>query len=231
MVAPRCETIGDCTLWLGDCRAIWPAIDPSVSIVTDPPFGISADKANAHSSIRDNATWDHFGWDTSRPEPTLFRAIAAAPEAAIWGGNFFADLLPPSAAWLAWVKPEADTGFSLADLELCWTNKHFAARMKKFPRRDGHDHPTQKPVQVMRWTLGFLAGTTIFDPFAGVCSTGVACVQLGRAFIGCELQEKYWEIGCRRLEAAYKQLDLFTPPPKAPAPTQPSLFTAQEAAC
>lgn len=227
-MTPRCEVIGDCTLWLGDCRDIWPQITPSCAIVTDPPYGLGAEKRYAHSSIRDNAAWEALSWDALRPDPTIFAAIAASPEVAVWGGNYFADLLPASAAWLAWIKPEAGTGFSLADLELCWTNKRFAARMKCFPRRDGNDHPTQKPVSVMVWTLSFLDSETIFDPYAGVGSTGVACVQLGRKFIGCEVYEKYHTIACRRIEAAYRQPDLFVEHAKRQAPTQPALFAPEE---
>lgn len=150
----RIETIGDCKLILGDCREVLSTISGVDAVVTDPPYGICAAKKGAHSSIRDNAAWRNADWDNGRPDGAIFSDLLKYPELAIWGGNYFADLLPASSAWLAWIKPEADSGFSLADMELCWTNLQFAARTKRFPRRDGSDHPTQKPVSVMAWTLG-----------------------------------------------------------------------------
>jgi DNA modification methylase len=210
------ERIGDATLYLGDCREILPTLERVDAVVTDPPYGIGADKAKAHSSIRDNGAWDAFGWDEGRPPRTVFDLITAAPEAAIWGGNYFADLLPASSGWLAWIKPEAGTGFSLADMELCWTSKPFAARMKMLRRRDGNAHPTQKPVEVMLWTLGFIEAATILDPFMGSGTTGVAAIKLGRKFIGIEIEPKYFDIACRRIEEAWKQPRLFEEPkPKA----------------
>ena len=212
----RTETIGDATLILGDCREVLPTLQRVDAVVTDPPYGIGADKAKAHSSIRDNTAWEAFGWDDARPPPELLKAIAQG-DAAIWGGNYFADLLPASAGWLAWIKPQAGTGFSLADMELCWTSKPFAARMKMLKRRDGNDHPTQKPVDVMIWTLGFFPDArTILDPFMGSGTTGVACIKLGRKFIGIEIEPKYFDIACRRIEEAWKQPRLFEEPKQKP---------------
>jgi len=218
----RTEIIGDSTLYLGDCRDILPTLGKVDAVVTDPPYGISAAKKGAHSSIRDNASWAPADWDDGRPPALIFDALLSAREVAIWGGNYFADLLPASSAWLAWVKPEADTGFSLADMELCWTNLGFAARTKRLPRRDGNDHPTQKPVAVMAWTLGFVSSQTILDPFMGSGTTGVACANLGRKFIGIEREPSYFDIACRRIEAAYRQPRLFDEP--VAKAVQPSLL-------
>lgn len=57
------------------------------------------------------------------------------------------------------------------------------------------------------------SGETILDPFMGSGTTGVACVKLGRKFIGIELDEKYFDIACRRIEESYKQPDMFIEPP------------------
>lgn len=213
----RIEHIGDATLYLGDCRDILPTLGKVDAVVTDPPYGISADKKGAHSSIRDNASWVDRGWDDGRPcIGTLAALLGAAPAVAIWGGNYFADRLPASPAWLAWIKPEADTGFSLADMELCWTNQDFAARTKRLPRRDGNEHPTQKPVSVMAWTLRFMPDGLVLDPFMGSGTTGVACVNLGRPFIGIEREPAYFDIACKRIEEAYKQPRLFSDHPPKP---------------
>lgn len=202
--------IGLATLYCGDCREILPALGKVDAVVTDPPYGIGAAKKGAHSSIRDNADWEHQVWDDVRPDRETFALVlASAQNAAIWGGNYFADLLPASSGWLAWRKPQAETGFSLADMELCWTNGEFAARCRTYARRDGNDHPTQKPVSIMLWTLGFVTGQTILDPFMGSGTTGVAAVQMARKFIGIEREPKYFTIACKRIEDAQRQGDFF----------------------
>ena len=206
--------IGDAVLYCGDCETILPTLDKVDAVITDPPYGIGADKKGAHSSIRDNPEWAAGGWDDARPNPNLFAAILrAAPLVAMWGGNYFADLLPASGAWLIWRKPEAETGFSMSDAEMCWTNGCFSARMKTFSRRDGNQHPTQKPVSVMAWTMDYVKGKTILDPFMGSGTTGVAAIQLGRKFIGIEREPKYFDIACERIEQAVAQGQLFTPEP------------------
>lgn len=223
-MAWREEVIGDATLYLADCQQARWNLGADDACVTDPPYGIGAAKKSAHSSIRDNEAWVNANWDDERPPASVFRRMLLAREVAIWGGNYFADLLPASSAWLAWVKPEADTGFSLADMELCWTNLGFAARTKRLPRRDGNEHPTQKPVSVMAWTLGFVSAPHVFDPFMGSGTTGVACVNVGKRFTGYEVDPRYFDIACRRIEEAYRQPRLFSEP--APKPVQPSLLEA-----
>jgi DNA modification methylase len=202
------------TLYLGDCVEILPTLVGAYAVVTDPPYGIGADKGNAHSSIRDSAAWEKKDWDGGRPPDQLLRYLAGFAEAALWGGNYFADQLPASSGWLVWRKPEAETGFSLADVELCWTSKSFAARTKTCSRRDGNLHPTQKPVDIMMWTIGFMDSPNVLDPFMGSGTTGVASAKLGRHFTGIEIDPGYFDIACRRIEAALKEPDMFIEPPK-----------------
>jgi DNA modification methylase len=227
MSGARVERIGEATLYLGDCRDLFDFPAANTAVVTDPPYGIGAAKKNAHSSIRDNDAWVNADWDDGRPPAAIFHKMLVAREVAIWGGNFFADLLPASSAWLAWIKPEAETGFSLADMELCWTNLGFAARTKRLPRRDGNEHPTQKPVSVMSWTLRFVSLPNVVDPFMGSGTTGVACALEGRRFTGIEAEPRYFDIACRRIEEAYRQPRLFDEPP--PKPKQPSFFDGEAA--
>jgi site-specific DNA-methyltransferase (adenine-specific) len=77
------------------------------------------------------------------------------------------------------------------------------------------NHPTQKPIKLMSRLILLLSeqNQTILDPFAGSFSTGVACVKEGRKFIGIELDEEYFNIGCKRIEDAYRQADMFTEQP------------------
>ena len=77
------------------------------------------------------------------------------------------------------------------------------------------DHPNEKPLALMKTLIATLSneGNTILDPFMGSGTTGVACVKLGRKFIGIEIEPKYFDIACRRIEQAYKQPDFFVQAP------------------
>jgi len=203
------------TLYCGDCNDILGSIGHVDAIITDPPYGISADKKNAHSSIRDNSQWEKKDWDKLPEKSTFDALLTMADKIAIWGGNYFSHYLPPSPCWLVWRKPESETGFSLADAELCWTNTNGAVRMKTFLRRDGNEHPTQKPVSLMSWCLSILkvpAGGVVLDPFMGSGTTGVSCMQNGFRFIGIEKDRGYFLIAKKRILEAQAQLALFQQP-------------------
>jgi DNA modification methylase len=106
-----------------------------------------------------------------------------------------------------WNKPER--GFSLAEAELAWTSEDFPIRVYDCHRSDtNREHPTQKPLSLMKWCVDKFTdpGNTILDPFMGSGTTGVACVQLGRNFIGIEKEPKYFEIASRRIEQAQQQM-------------------------
>ena len=218
----RIETIGDATLYLADCMEVLPTLGKVDAVITDPPYGINA--ARSRNSQKDG--WVDYGvdgWDKERPGREVFDLMRqAAPVQVIWGGNYFTDYLPPTMQWLSWDKGQ--DGFSLADFELAWSSQNKAARRINYPRalalKDGKEHPTQKPLAVMRWTLEQVGKpATVLDPFMGSGTTGVACVELGLAFIGVELQPVFFDIACRRIEQAYKQRPLFEAEP-APQPVQ-----------
>ncbi len=219
----REEIIGDCRLILGDCRDILPTLGPVDAVVTDPPYGIGEDGGK----FRDRKGGGHrvlpkMGWDGERPEPEVFCLLLdAAPTQIIWGGNYFADLLPPSKGWLYWQKL---MGGDFADGELAWSNLDRALRQFTHCNKTGGKvHPTQKPVELMTWCLGFLPNArTVLDPFMGSGTTGVACAMTDRAFIGIEREPSYFDIACRRIEEAYKQPRLFAEP--VAKPTQPDIF-------
>ena len=134
--------------------------------------------------------------------------------------------LPPTFGYLVWDK-KID-GLNFGEVEFCWTNQKFAPRVFRYRAvavDGGKQHPTQKPVQLMKWCIGFLpdTGYSIFDPFMGSGTTGVACIKIGRKFIGIEREPKYFDIACRRIEDAYKQPDLFVEAEKAQPAEQLSL--------
>lgn len=89
-------------------------------------------------------------------------------------------------------------------------------------------HPTEKPVPLMGSLLEVVSdpGQLILDPFNGSGTTGVACVQSGRKYIGLEREVRYFDIACRRIEEAYKQPRLFNE--TAPRQIQADIFAAND---
>ena len=209
--------IGNATLYLGDCRDILPTLGKVDAIVTDPPYGIGMD--GQKGSDRKNGQQmrkhhDSLGWDKETPPAELLKdVIAAGKWAIVWGGNYFMDALPAQKAWLVWDK--AQTGLTMSDGELAWSNLPMVLRIKKMHRthlwQDEPEHPTQKPIKLMSWCISHIPepNQTILDPFMGSGTTGVAAVQMGRRFIGIEREPKYFEIACRRIEDAQRQGDFF----------------------
>lgn len=211
----RVETIGRATLYLGDCRDILPTLPKVGAVVTDPPYGINAarDRNSQQWGWKD---YPSSGWDKARPSAECFQAvIAAAPLQIVWGGNYFTDLLPfaHQGKWLIWDKGQE--GFSLADAELAWCNFDGAIRRINYARgkalQDGKEHPTQKALAVMKWSIDQLPGApqTILDPFLGSGTTGVAAVQMQRDFVGIEAEPIFFDIACKRIEDAQRQGSLF----------------------
>jgi DNA modification methylase len=209
--------IGDCDLYLGDCLEVMPSLGKVDAVVTDPPYGIGRDgKSVSTSSHGGHKGYDAKGWDALRPEMALRLISSLDFPKIIWGGNYFADLFPAGEKWLSWDKGQR---ISQSDCELAYTNLKGALRVFTLNRVslmiDGAVHPTQKPVALMQWCLGFLPNAeTILDPFMGSGTTLVACAKLGRKGIGIELDPDYFEIACKRVQAAYDQPDLFVAQPK-----------------
>jgi DNA modification methylase len=220
MTAHREETLADgVRLILGDCRDILPTLGKVDAVVTDPPYGIGINKSNRLSISRGHGgeNWDDEAADVSWIVPMGVPSI-------VWGGNYFD--LPPTRAPLVWDKNNAGRDF--ADFEMAWTNLDMVARRIVFRPMNmdgGKVHPTQKPIEVMRWCVGWLPddAQTILDPFMGSGTTGVAAVKLGRQFIGIEREPKYFDIACRRISDALARPDLFIAPP-APVPKQESMI-------
>ena len=133
----------------------------------------------------------------------------------VWGGNYFD--LPPTRAPLVWDKNNAGRDF--ADFEMAWTNLDMVARRivyRPMNMDGGKLHPTQKPIEVMHWCISHLPSDCrlILDPFMGSGTTGVACAKVGKHFIGVEREPKYFDIACKRIQAALDAPDMFVEPPK-----------------
>jgi DNA modification methylase len=198
-----------------DCLDVLPQI-PEKSIdlvVTDPPYGIKMDKG-----FEGFEGFGGFGkpiyrrrydddWDCSRPPKEVFNHIIRTCRLAlIFGGNYFADLLPLGHHWIAWDK--LNTMPTFGDCELLWTNAKRKSVSKitceyngLLGKEESRNHPTQKPIKLLRDLIDRYdkEGGLICDPFLGSGTTAVAAKQLGRKFIGIEIEEKYCEIAAKRL--------------------------------
>jgi DNA modification methylase len=205
---------GGITIYHGDCREVLPSLGAVDLVLTDPPYGIGADKnlrANKQhgAAVAPSRDYGRGSWD-DRPPPRwlIEQAVDQARYAVIWGGNHLG--LPASTCWLVWDKDNGANGY--ADCELAWTNLPQAVRrirhrwMGMLQEQMGEDkeerwHPTQKPLVVMRWAIQQAPDDceTILDPFAGSGSTLRAAKDLGRKAIGIEIEERYCEIAAKRL--------------------------------
>lgn len=202
-------TIGNATLYLGDCRDILPTLGKVDAVVTDPPYGIGASAGTGkygRLKVAEDLRWD----DTA---PDLKNILALERPSIIWGGNYF--VLPPSRAYLVWNKGAGFKGRDFAECEQAWCSFDMNARVLTYDPLAGGDyrdkqHPTQKPVGVMKWCLSWVPDAhIILDPFMGSGTTGVAAVQMGKEFIGIEREQKYFDIACKRIEQAQRQGEFF----------------------
>ena len=224
--------IKDATLYLGKCEDVFPLLTKADAVVTDPPYGIGENSKKVAS--RENKAkpkdYGEFHWDESPCSPAQIIAMRAVSRyQIIFGGNYFE--LPPTACWLIWDK--MNTG-DFADCEMAWTNMQKAIRRIQwrwngFIRQGNEErfHPTQKPLEVMKWCIGHLPEDchTILDPFMGSGTTGVACAKMGKRFIGIEREPKYFETACKRISEAYDQPDMFVMPPVAEPAKPVDLFS------
>ena len=205
-------------LHLGDCLDYMRSMpDKSVdAVITDPPYGIASvwsKGSERHGWGKSNSQLEkRNGWDVKPAKEYFDEMLRIANKVIVWGGNYFD--LPISRGWLVWNKPERN--FSLSEAELAWTNISMPIRVIDCHRSDsGREHPTQKPVGVMKFSIEkakLPEGATILDPYMGSGTTGVACVQTGRNFIGIEIDPTYFAIAERRIKEAQMQPRLELPP-------------------
>jgi len=202
---------GGITIYHGDCREIMPTLEPVDLVLTDPPYGIGeARTGNAtRSALAVSRDYGDASWDDAPPvRETIDAVVAAGTNAIVFGGNYFA--LPASPCWLVWDKDNGANDF--ADCELAWTNLSTAVRRIRWRwqgmlqehggnHKEARQHPTQKPLAVMKWCIERVPGNpqTILDPFMGSGTTLRAAKDLHRKAIGIEIDERYCEIAANRL--------------------------------
>ena len=194
-------------------------------VLTDPPYGVKRDKGfegfggfgGFGKPIARNRFKDD-DWDSEIPEKEVFtEMVRISKNQMIFGGNFFAHILPRSTHWIFWDKNMTMPTFG--DGELIWTSYPQKSIKKEFfqfnglitDSKDIREHPTQKPSELIGRLLRKYSkdGDIVFDPFAGVGSSLVAAERLGRGHFGCELEPRYVEIANKRIEAERAQLKLF----------------------
>lgn len=209
--------IGNAELWCGDCLEILPTLGKVDAVITDPPYGMKWDGKvspgpNGHGGARKAKHYGVtiIGDDTSfDPSPFLhFQKVV------LFGANHFARFLPRGTT-LIWVK-RFDGGFGsfLSDAEVAWSKGGHGVYCFRdtslMADTANRDHPTQKPLPLMRWCIKQTGNPElVLDPYMGSGTTGVACMNLGRKFIGIEIDRKYFDIACERIDRAQRQGQLF----------------------
>lgn len=201
----RIETVGNATLYLGDCLELMPTLQAD-SVITDPPYGLGFD------------TWDSVvpDWLPSARKLSETVVFTTAP-LTVWDY--------PRPDWLAVCARPGQTSRTKQGGFNHWTpvmiyGAKFSKDMRYLPpvanlsAREyppGFAHPCPKPIELMRWLVEESSdpGDTVMDPFMGSGTTGVACAGLGRKFVGIEINPIYFEVACDRIRAAQAQGRLF----------------------
>lgn len=198
-------------------------------IITDPPYGIKIDKMgftkgdkklyNSKVQKRDYSQTQE--WDRLLPKDYFDLMFSVSDNQLIFGGNYYANILPPTASWVVWDKRCNDKFRNdFGDCELAWCSKgvarvfHFLYNgmvQDNMKNKDERFHPTQKPLQLIMRLINYYTkeGDLILDPLMGSFTTAVACYKTGRRFIGAELDKEYFEKGMARLNAERSQVSIF----------------------
>lgn len=224
----RKETFENCELYCGDCMDIMPKFPPDIAdlVLTDLPFGevnrISNGIRNLDKGVADIVNFDinHLTDLLDYVTDGSIYCFCGTEQVSFLRRNLIEKGL--STRIIVWEKtnpsPMNGEHIWLSGIELCVYGKkknsvfngHCKNTVLRFPvcNDKGRFHPTQKPIELMEHLLMVSSnkGDYVLDPFMGSGTTGVACVRNGRKFIGIELNEKYFDMACRRIEAETKQL-------------------------
>ena len=181
--------------------------------VVDPPYGIGVNHNMGRRKGCKHSDYKPAEWD-SEPPPLVyfFELFRVSCNQIIWGANHFIEQMPiNSPCWLMW-----DKGFSeevtFAQFELAWTS--FDTTCKKYdkhPSQQFRIHPTQKPVKLYDWIFHNYSepGQKIIDTHLGSGSSAIAAHYFGISeFVGCEIDEDYFNDACKRIDQQTAQLTL-----------------------
>tara|TARA_R110000787_G_scaffold268430_1_gene374926 strand:- start:23 stop:613 length:591 start_codon:yes stop_codon:yes gene_type:complete len=179
--------------------------------IVDPPYGIGnrLTKGGGWAKERKDSS---VAWDI-KPAPAFFKELdRVSRNWIIWGGNYFADMLPPCRQVLVWVKPFLSGMTTMSDCEIALASMDGVSRTIAL-NHDGGDrsHPTQKPIKLYDWLLSKYAkpGQRILDTHLGSGSHAIAAHYAGVHLTACELNKDYYNAACKRIERETAQLDMF----------------------
>lgn len=188
--------------------------------VVDPPYGIGATVTIGAGDLRSGRKaqnkWGNKTWDESRPDSSYFKELfRVSKNQVIFGGNYFADLLPASRCWLVWDKMQR---VNQADAELAWTSFYSSVRVFQFNcsklqgfMNPNRFHPTEKPIALYDWIFKNYAkpGDLILDTHLGSGSSRIAADKAGLNFVGFELDPEYFHAQEKRYHNFKSQLRLY----------------------
>ena len=215
----RVEHIGDATLYLGDCYSLLSTVSSIDVLVTDPPYelvstGGGIGSRRKYLSDIHNFTDSGFDMDILKQFDNwmVFCSIQQLQKLLHYASV---------RRWMliTWNKPNPTPLVNnnyLPDTEYIvhsFTSGHLygdyrdRSRYIEYPAQQGNIHPNEKPLAVMYKCIKLASDEqqTVLDPFMGSGTTGVACAELNRKFIGIEIEPKYFDIACERIASAYKQ--------------------------
>ena len=242
------EQIGACTLYRGDAREVLPTLGRVDALVTDPPYGLNltGKKHDVHDkrlAVKRAETYRSYA-DT--PDnfvgvvvPAIRHALALARCGAVFMAGCHISQLPPGELGGIYIPNGCHRmawGFqNFMHVVFYGPDPYQAAGKGCRPNGcyglAGNDantiaHPCAKPLAAMVWVVNRVSfpGQQVLDPFMGSGTTGVACVQLGRSFIGCEIEPRYFDVACKRIEDVTRQGDLFVPSSSVPRAHQEVLL-------
>ena len=218
--------IGAATLYRGDCLEVMPTLGKVDAVVTDPPYGVGIDYG-AFEDTQENVSAMAAKW------LPLARAVAA--RVVFTPGNINQHSYPRPDWTMAWITPagagSGPWGFSCWQPIMCYGKDpmlvngkgRYSDIIQHTEASEKNGHPCPKPLRFMQRLVMrcSLLSETILDPFMGSGTTGVACAKMGRSFIGIEIDPRYFDIACKRIEQAYAQPDMFVEQP--PKPEQKAL--------
>lgn len=229
---PTIRQIGDCTMICGDMRDVLPGLDPKAHLIlTDPPYRLTSggNSTGEMKGLFAKGRYDNSGdlfqmVEWSVMAPLLWNALGqngdvivmssdrelqnarAALEAA--GFGFYRLLIWDKGTVTPnrWFMPNCEFAFYGYKGKARRITDANAQQLVKVPHRDETDHPTEKPIPLM---VGWMhqccpKDGLVVDPFMGSGSSAVAAAQLGRRFIGIELNPDWFDIACARVESAYR---------------------------
>ena len=165
-------------------------------VFTDPPYGINAVKNSGALSKRYN---DIKNDDSTNVAIKSFNLMDVETPAIWWGANYYANALPNKPHWIVWDKNNG--GSDQMDCELAWTNLNGVTRQyTQASEKKNRFHPTQKPVELISWSLNKVEPKSVIDLFLGSGSTLIACEKAGRKCYGMEIDPHYCDVIVNRWE-------------------------------